>query len=194
MFIGEMEMYLRATGEKWKAAHMSERNRELSALFDAHYRELRGLAFVILGDSHLAEEVVMDAFTKMFSSWARVRRLDLPYGYLRKTVVNLCRGKIRRRRLESRVNAVIQRRNEVEVSDLGAEHSEARLDLWDAVRRLPERQRLCVVLRYLEDMPEAEIADTLDCSIGTVKSQTFRARRSLGQMLGSRSQETRDED
>jgi RNA polymerase sigma-70 factor (sigma-E family) len=180
-----MEMSSRTTGEKWKAAHVSERNRELSALFDAHYSDLRGLAFVILGDSHLAEEIVMDAFTKVFSSWTRVRRLDWPHGYLRRVVVNLCRGKIRRRRLELRVNAVIQRRNEIEVSEWDAEHSDARLDVWEAVRRLPERQRLCVVLRYLEDMPEADIAETLDCSIGTVKSQTFRARRSLEQMLGS---------
>jgi RNA polymerase sigma-70 factor (sigma-E family) len=179
-----MEMSSRTAGERWKAVHVSERNRELSALFDAHYSELRGLAFVILGDSHLAEEVVMDAFTKMFSSWTRVRRLDFPYGYLRRVVVNMCRGKIRRRRLESSVTAAIQRRAEIESSEWNAEHSDARLDVWEAVRRLPERQRLCVVLRYLEDMPEAEIAETLDCSIGTVKSQTSRARRSLEQMLG----------
>lgn len=163
---------------------MSGRNEELSALFAAHFSDLRGLAFVILGDHHLAEEVVMAAFSNVFSSWDRVRRLDWPYGYLRRAVVNACRGKMRRRALEARVRARTTKRSEMDLGGWDAERSNVRLDLWEVVQRLPVRQRLCVVLRYLEDMSEAEIAEALECSAGTVKSQTARARRSLQQWLG----------
>jgi RNA polymerase sigma factor (sigma-70 family) len=57
--------------------------------------------------------------------------------------------------------------------------SDVDLDLWAAVQQLPERMRAAVALRYLEDLPEAEIADLLGCSIGTVKSQLSRARDRL---------------
>ena len=105
VLLGEMGISSRVSGKKWEAAYVSERKRQLSALFNAHYSELRGLAFVILGDQHYAEEVVMDAFTKVFSSWTDVSKLDWPYGYLRRVVVNLCRDRIRRSRLETRINA-----------------------------------------------------------------------------------------
>ena len=54
----------------------------------------------------------------------------------------------------------------------------------DAVRRLPHRQRAAVVLRYYEDLPEAEIAAALGCSVGTVKSQLAKARAALARVLG----------
>jgi RNA polymerase sigma-70 factor (ECF subfamily) len=57
------------------------------------------------------------------------------------------------------------------------------MDVWDAVVRLPARQRACVVLRYYADLTDEQVADTLGCSIGTVKSHLHRARRSLETML-----------
>lgn len=183
VLLGEMAISSRETGESWGATFVSARDQELTALFDAHFSELRGLAFVILGDSHLAEEVVMDAFANVFSSWTRVRRFDWPYGYLRRAVVNSCRGTMRRRALEARIRARSVKGSEIDDSGWDAGRSDVRLDLWALVGRLPARQRLCIVLRYLEDMPEAEIAETLECSIGTVKSQTARARRSLQKWL-----------
>jgi RNA polymerase sigma-70 factor (sigma-E family) len=191
VLLGEMAMSSRDGSESWGAAFVSARDRELSALFDAHFSELRGLAFVILGDSHLAEEAVMDAFANVFSSWTRVRRLDWPYGYLRRAVVNSCRGRMRRRALEARIRTSSRKRSEIDESGWDADRSDARLDLRALVGRLPARQRLCVVLRYLEDMSEAEIAETLECSIGTVKSQTARARRSLQKWLA---QDLEEED
>ena len=161
----------------------SRRERELSALFDEHYGRLRGLAFVMLGDKHAAEEVVMDAFAKAFSSWGLFRRVESPAPYLRKIVVNMCRGRIRRRSIEHRVNALAHRRGELRPPDWDPARSERRLDVWAAVRSLPERQRACVVLRYLEDMTESEIADALGCAVGTVKSQMFRARQTLAGLL-----------
>lgn len=161
------------------------RERALTALFDDHYRSLRGLAYLITGDSARSEEIVMEAFVKAISGWNRFRRVDNPRAYLRQIVVNLCRARFRREKVEQRVNALVHRRDQMRKEP---EH-ERYMDLWNAVRRLPERQRACVVLRYFEDMSEAEIAQALDCSIGTVKSQLFKARGHLERELTSGGEE-----
>jgi RNA polymerase sigma factor (sigma-70 family) len=59
------------------------------------------------------------------------------------------------------------------------------MDVWSAVTKLPDRQRVCVVLRYMEDLTEPEIAEVLDCPVGTVKSQLSRGRAKLARLLGS---------
>lgn len=163
-----------ATGARGK-----EHEREFEVLFDRHYRSLRGLAFVMLGDAARAEEIVSEAYLKAFSGWGRLRRMDHPQAYLRQIVVNLCRSKFRREKVELRVNALVHRVGEAQWEP----ERELRMDLWAAVRKLPERQRACVVLRYLEDMTEREIADVLECSIGTVKSQLSKARAKLEREL-----------
>ena len=165
------------------SAGAARRTHELSALFDTEYARLRGLAFVLLGDAFAAEEAVMEAFVKTFSSWS-TRRLDSPAAYLTRVVVNECRGVIRRRRLELRSNALAERRRERIAPSWEAGGSDTRLDVWAAVRTLPGRQRACIALRYLEGLNDSEIAETLDCSIGTVKSHMSRARRSLQRALG----------
>ena len=60
---------------------------------------------------------------------------------------------------------------------------ERELVVWEAVRALPDRQRAAVVLRYYEDLPEADIADLLACTVGTVKSQLSKARAALARAL-----------
>jgi RNA polymerase sigma factor (sigma-70 family) len=99
--------------------------------------------------------------------------------YLRRAVVNLCRSKIRRKTIEARVNAEHFRRGELKPPDWDPERHETSRLVWEAVRALPERQRACVVLRYFDDLPEAQIADALECSVGTVKSQLSKARAKL---------------
>ncbi len=155
------------------------RERTLTALFDEHYASLRGLAYVMLGDAARSEEVVMEAFLKAFGGWNTFRRVEHPHAYLRQIVVNLCRSRFRREKVELRVNALVHRRDETHWEP-GAE---LRIDLWNAVRKLPERQRACIVLRYLEDLPEVEIAEALQCSVGTVKSQLFKAKAKLEREL-----------
>lgn len=174
--------------ERSLAGEISERGAALTALFDAEYPRLRGLAYVLLGDSHLAEEVAQEAFVRAFSSWSRMRDLEWPTGYLRKIVVNLCRGRIRRQRIEFRVNALVESGRD-ESDHWEERSSDARLDLWEAVRQLPERQRACVVLHYLEDMTDSEVARILGCSTGTVKTHISRARASLERILGTQVEE-----
>jgi RNA polymerase sigma factor (sigma-70 family) len=103
--------------------------------------------------------------------------------YLRRAVINLCRTGLKRRYTEARVNRTVHDR---EAAPSGWSDSENDFDhlIWDAVRELPPRQRACVVLRYFEDLPDAEIAEILHCSTGTVKSQLHKARATLEASLG----------
>jgi RNA polymerase sigma factor (sigma-70 family) len=125
----------------------------------------------------------MEVFAKATSRWTLVRRADHPSAYLRTMVVNLARSKIRRHILERKVGEMFKRREE-DIIDRTAEDYGMDIDIWRAVQRLPERQRTVVVLRYLEDMSEPEVAEVLDLPVGTVKSQLSRARRKLGEYLG----------
>lgn len=160
-----------------------DRDRLLTALFIDHYDPLRRLAYVMMGDGTLAEEIVMEAFAKATSRWDLVSRADHPSAYLRQIVVNLCRSRIRRLVLERKVSDIFKRRDE-DIVDRSAESYGMDLDIWKAVQRLPERQRVVVTLRYLEDMSEPEIAEVVDLPVGTVKSQLSRARKRLADQLG----------
>jgi RNA polymerase sigma-70 factor (sigma-E family) len=162
----------------------TERDQEVAALFNRHYTPLCRLAYVILGDAATAEEVVMEALLKTFAGWRRIRDVDRVDAYLRRSVVNLCRSKIRRKMIEARVNAATHQQ-ERPAPEWDPERHETARAVWQAVRTLPTRQRACVVLFYFEDLPEARIADVLECSIGTVKSQLSKARAKLERELGT---------
>ncbi|MEX2553042.1 MAG: SigE family RNA polymerase sigma factor [Actinomycetota bacterium] len=151
-----------------------DRNENIGALFEAHYQGLCRLAYLILGDLPSAEEAVMDAFLRTFSAWARIRNSERSDAYLRRVVVNLCRTRSRRAAGEHTV---------IDQPALQSLNVEGALDVWQAVRMLPDRQRLTVILRYYEDLPDAEIANLMGCSVGTVKSQLAKARSTLAHLL-----------
>jgi RNA polymerase sigma-70 factor (sigma-E family) len=165
----------------------TQRDESIARLFDEHYRGLCRLAGVLLNDAAGAEEVVQEAFLRTFSGWWRVRHPERAQWYLRTTVVNLCRSKLRRRTSEERGNRITwSGTTESRRAGSGDDDSNASDDsmiLLALVRRLPTRQREAVVLRYYEDLSEAEIARTLGCAVGTVKSQLAKARATLGRGL-----------
>ena len=174
-----------------------DREEQIADLFAEHYDGLCRLAALLLSDRNGAEEVVQEAFLRTFSSWWRIRHLERAPWYLRTAVINQCRSRLRRRSTEDRSNRTIYATDPERqaVSGAGTDSSEASDDsfvVMDAVRGLPPRQRETVILRYYEDLPEAEIAKILSCSVGTVKSQLAKARASLSVTLGSMSLE-RDE-
>jgi RNA polymerase sigma-70 factor (sigma-E family) len=162
----------------------AERDQQVAALFDRHYVPMCRLAFVILGDHALAEEIVMEALLKTFAGWGRLRDIDRADAYLRRAVVNLCRSRIRRKMIETRVNLEARGRAERAKPDWDQESHETNRLVMEAVRALPERQRAAVVLRYYDDLSESQIAEVLDCSVGTVKSQLSKARSKLEATLG----------
>lgn len=130
------------------------------ALYLAEYRSMVRLAFVMVDGS--AEEVVQDAFARVYERWGSI---DRPRAYLRTCVVNGSRDVLRRRRI-----ALWRRPDPVaEVTELGADH------LLDALGALTPRRRAAVVLRYYEDLSEAEIAAVLGVRPGTVKSMLHRS-------------------
>jgi len=120
------------------------------------------LAYVLTGNADLAEDVVQDAFASLH---AKAERVDNPGGYLRVTVVNLCRNQERRRRQDRRLDA---RLRQPRLAALGAS------EMVDAMLRLPYRQRAVLVLRYWGDWSEADIAVALNCRPGTVKTLASR--------------------
>lgn len=131
------------------------------------------LATLLVGSSHLAEEVVQDAFASVDARWDEI---DRPGAYLRTVVVNGSRAVLRRRQLEQCTHDL----HVVEQDD----HIPTRLlELRDALGRLSERQRTVIVLRYFVDLPDAEIASTLGCRPSTVRSLARRALQALREEL-----------
>jgi RNA polymerase sigma-70 factor (sigma-E family) len=167
----------------------SARDEQVVGLFEQHYGGLCRLAALLLGDAAAAEEVVQEAFLRTFAGWWRLRRPEQAQWYLRRTVVNLCRSRQRRGKVEDRSNRTTW------AGERDAHHAGASPDqrvVLDAVAALPRRQREAVVLRYYQDLTEAEVAAVLGCSLGTAKSQLSRARQTLGRVLAPESAEDDD--
>ena len=153
-----------------------------SALFEAYYLRLVSLARRILADPEAAEDVTMDAFVGLYRRWDRVRRKDDAYFYLRASVVNGSRTRVRRLVLAR--SRSVPHDLDVPPADepaLGMMEHDAMLR---ALRRLSTRQRQVLVLRYYEELSEAEIAATLGCAVGSVKTHAVRGLRALAVQLG----------
>lgn len=149
----------------------------VTALYAAHYRSLVRLAALLVDDVGSAEEVVQDAFVRMHGSWRRLRDPEAAVGYLRTTVVNLARSRLRHRQ-------VVRKHAPKPMPDAAsAEHGALeRLEhdrVVAALRGLPGRQRECLVLRYYGDLSEAQIAEAMGISAGAVKSHASRGMAAL---------------
>jgi RNA polymerase sigma-70 factor (sigma-E family) len=145
-------------------------------LYDGHATHALRLAVLLVGDRGRAEDLVADAFTRVLPHWRRGEIID--FGpYLRTAVVNGFRASIRREARERSVPEPVE-----EVGDL-ADLVSDRAALDAALRRLPDRQRLAIVLRYFEDLPEREVATLLECPIGTVKATVSRGLIKLRSLL-----------
>lgn len=136
-------------------------------------------AYLLCGDWHLADDVVQDTLIKAYQHWKRVRQTDNPEAYVRRILINEVRGRWRR---PERSVPVAQFAHEPSVADLSDDVTR-RHGLQQALLTLPLRQRMTVVLRYLEGLSERETAAALGCSEGTVKSQSSRALNTLKSFL-----------
>jgi RNA polymerase sigma-70 factor (sigma-E family) len=156
-----------------------------SALFQAHYTRLVRLAILLVDDVETAEDVVMDAFAGLQRRRLWLRSIDDGFRYLRSSVLNGARSKLRRRRVAR--EARLDRQPDATASAEELVLAQARdMDLVDAVRRLPRRQREVVVLRYYLGLSESEIADELRVSRGAVKAHASRALDALGRSVEGR--------
>ena len=137
------------------------------------------LAYLLTGDRALAEDLVQDAFVKLAGRLVHLRDPAAFDAYLRTTVVNLSRSYFRRRRVE---RTYLERARREAGSDRAIRPDgsvEDREVLWGALARLSPRQRSAIVLRFYEDLPEAEVGQILKCAPGTVKSLVSRGLERL---------------
>ena len=147
---------------------LSERDADFSAYMHARQPGLLRTAYLLTGDRHTAEDLVQVAFAKLYLSWERVRDREALDGYVRRILVNE-HNSLWRRAWKRREHAT----DDLPESGLHDTYDEGS-DLWAAIQSLPRRTRAVIVLRYYEDLSEAEIAEALGISRGTVKSQASR--------------------
>jgi RNA polymerase sigma-70 factor (sigma-E family) len=154
-----------------------------SQLYCAQRLPMVRLAILLVDDQASAEDVVQDAFLAWHRNWVKLRDEQAAIGYLRTSVVNTARSALRRRQ-------TFRRHLKVAEPDLGpAADVEALLadehrQVLKALRQLPSRQQEVLVLRFWSQLSEAEIADALGISRGTLKSTASRALDALERVLG----------
>jgi len=154
----------------------------VTALYQGHALGLIRLAVIMLGDRPAAEDVVQEAFCGLYRRWHTLADPDKAQQYVRSAVINGCRSVLRRR------NRAVGRHLAGDPPGESAESavlvSEEHRRVLAAIRRLPERQREALVLRFYLDLDEAEIAASMRISRGTVKSTTSRGLAALERILG----------
>ena len=126
----------------------------------------------VAGDTDVAAEAADEAFARAYADWQRVGRMASPGGWVYRVALNVVRRRMRRMALEQRTFA-----------PPAAVAEAVDREIWTVVRQLPERQRVAVVLRYLLDLPEKEVAKAMGVSRGTVASALAAARQRLAGWL-----------
>lgn len=157
--------------------------------------DLLRTAFLITWDESEAEDLVQECLLRVAKRWPRVRGMEMPVAYARRILVNLAldgRGRRSRNRREldsaaDRISPAYQAA--LDLPDLDAEADLDRLgqrsELVVALGQLTPQQRTVLVLRYFQDLSEAQVADILGCSIGTVKSSASRGLARLRELVSS---------
>lgn len=148
--------------------------------FDAWYvrqhPRVLGVVFVACGDGDVAADATDEAFARALAGWDRVSQMDSPEGWTCRVAINVMRRRLRRRRLEY---VVLRRRHPPDQ----VEQAVAYPELWSAVRELPERQRLAILLRYVADLTEADVAKVMGVTRGAVSASLTTARGRLATVL-----------
>jgi len=142
---------------------------------------LHRTAYLLVGDWALAEDLVQTALVKTYLAWRRLDGIAAVEPYARRVMINTATGWWRRRWRGERPTGQLPERPIADGADQRAERDR----VWQLLRDLPARQRAVVVLRFYEDLSEAETARLLDISVGTVKSQTSRAMAAMRARLGT---------
>ncbi len=157
-----------------------DRDAEFSEYMAARQPSLLRTAYLLTGDRHTAEDIVQTALAKLYLSWDKVQHQESVDGYVRRILVNE-NNSLWRRPWKKRERVTAELPEEATPAAGGPGHD---ADLWALVQTLPAKQRAAVVLRYYEELSEAETAAVLGVSVGTVKSQTSRALAALRTRAG----------
>jgi RNA polymerase sigma-70 factor (sigma-E family) len=125
------------------------------------------VAYLIVGDHQLAQDLLQESLIKTYVAWPRLRDVSSAEAYARKTIVTTAISWRRRRSFHERPTDVLP---DTAVPDPG-EAVTTHASMVAQLRTLPPRQRAAIVLRYYEDLSEAQTAEVMGCSVGAVKSQ-----------------------
>ena len=162
---------------------MATRSREqvsaFAELVEARSGALMRLAYAVVGDHQLAQDLLQEALIKTYVAWPRLREPSAAEAYVRRTIVTTAISWHRRPSFHEPPVEVLPEGEHGDETDRVTTHRV----LWMHVRGLPPRQRAALVLRYYEDLSEAQIAAVMGISTGTVKSQTSRALKRLAGVL-----------
>jgi RNA polymerase sigma-70 factor, ECF subfamily len=153
--------------------------RDFRDFVTARAAALHRTAYLLVGDWAIAEDLVQTTLVKTYLAWRRLGGITSVEPYARKVMVTTATSWWRRRWHGERSTATPPDRSVADATEASAERDR----VWRLVRALPARQRAVLVLRFYEDLPEAEVARLLDLSVGTVKSHTARALNTLRQRL-----------
>lgn len=156
---------------------------DFAAFVHARSASLHRAAYLLVGERGLAQDLVQEALTKTYVAWPKLREPAAAEAYTRKAITTTAIGWYRRKGWHGE-RPVAETPADAAV---GADHAEtvAQGDaVWAVVQALPPRQRAAVVLRYYEDLTEAQTAEQMGCAVGTVKSQVAAALRTLRRELG----------
>ena len=152
--------------------------------FEAWYRrehaKLLAAMAVVAGDVDIAKEVTAEAFARALERWNRVGGMESPGGWTYRVALNVLRRRQRRAALERRLLLRL-----AAAPPLTPTAPAAAVEVWEAVAGLPARMRTAVALRYLGGLTEAEVAETMSVSPGTVASTLHDARRRLAGLWAS---------
>ena len=163
----------------------ADREAGVVAVFEAHYSHLVRLARHLVDDPAEAEDVVMDAFVGLSRRWQHVRRTEDAFFYLRTSVVNGSRSRLRRLKVARERRHTQLDRDSAPADQAAMAHLEHEAVV-RALRVLPRRQREVLVLRYYDGASEAEIAEVLGISVGSVKTHASRGLHAVaGHLEGS---------
>ncbi len=155
------------------------RHEQFTAFARARTAALRRTAFLLCGDWHRAEDIVQTAMIRLYVAWHRASRADSVEAYARQAVLRVFLDQ-RRRFWHREVPAHTMPDTGYSVAD-----TDDRVVLLAALAKVPDRQRAAIVLRYWDDLSVSDVAAALDCSQGTVKSQTARGLATLRAHLES---------
>lgn len=142
---------------------------DLLDVYRGCYGSLVRLAYLLTGHTAVAEEIVQDAFVATHRAGDQ---LCDPYPYVRRAVINRCRSWGRRYTVER-----AYRPRPPDPAELAAD------EMWDALGELTDRQRIAIVLRFYEDMPDHRIAEVLGCRQATVRSAIHRGLQTLRRVI-----------
>jgi RNA polymerase sigma-70 factor (sigma-E family) len=162
-------------------AAVTDTDDDFASLYAAHHAEALRVAYLLCGHRERAEDAVADAFVKVWKAWRR-GGIEHPRAYVRRAVVNQVNSRFRRLALERRES---ERRTGDDRGDRSAFDDIADSDqLVSALERLSTRQRTAIVLRYYLDLSEADAADAMGVSVGTIKSSVSRGLERLRALVG----------